>query len=171
MLKSHKTIIVFLLRALGIFLVWVFVYNFWLSGTDAIDSFLINLLIGMGSIILKLMGYAVFAGSDSIGITGTSGVVISPSCDGLSLFVLFAGFIIAFPGNARAKSLFIPAGILLIHLLNTLRIVALVLLVRYSPQLLAFNHSYTFTLLMYLCIFMMWLVWINRCSGTKNILK
>ncbi|HLP33030.1 MAG TPA: hypothetical protein VK202_06125, partial [Bacteroidia bacterium] len=48
-------------------------------------------------------------------------VGVGRACNALELFVLFAGFIIAFPGSVKHKFWFIPVGLVLIHFLNVIR--------------------------------------------------
>lgn len=164
--KKNKALIIFLLRATGIYLCWYILYNGWLYKNGVIDKFLINHLIAITSFVLKAMGFIVFTEGRLIGIIDSSGLIVNQPCDGLSLFVLFAGFIIAYPGKIRSKFIFIPLGLLIIDLVNIVRIIALVIIVKYSPQSLEFNHSYTFTLIMYMIIFLMWVWWIRK--GTKD---
>ena len=114
--QNHKLIIVFLLRALGIYLLWYILYNSWIYTNRGIDAFLIQHLIGSTSFILKTIGFSIFTKTDLIGIANSSGLIVSPPCDGLSLFVLFTGFIIAYPGRIKSKFVFIPIGLLAIIL-------------------------------------------------------
>ena len=111
------------------------------------------------------MGHLTFDAGKVVGISGTAGLLISPSCDGLNLMVLFAAFIGAFPGTIYSKFWFIPVGILIIDALNVLRIVILSLILLYKPSALSFNHSYTFTLIVYVVIFLLWIVWLKKYSS------
>lgn len=160
--QKNKALIVFLLRAAGIYLIWFIVYKGWLYKDGTIDHFLITHLIRITSFVLKTIGYTIFNEGRLIGIENSTGLIVSTSCDGFSLFMLFAGFIMAYPGSIRSKFIFIPIGLLIIDLLNIVRIITLVIIVKYSPQWLEFNHSYTFTLIMYMIIFFMWVVWIKK---------
>ncbi|MBC7864741.1 MAG: archaeosortase/exosortase family protein, partial [Bacteroidia bacterium] len=94
------------------------------------------------------------------------GVWIGYACNALSLFVLFSFFIISFPGNWLKKLWFIPVGILLVHLLNILRVFALVLIAHHHYDFLSFNHTYTFTILVYAFIFGLWMWWVNKYAKT-----
>jgi exosortase/archaeosortase family protein len=166
--QNHKLIIVFLLRALGIYLLWYILYNSLIYKNHSIDTFLIQHLIGATSFILKTIGFTIFTKTDLIGIVNSSGLIVSPPCDGLSLFVLFAGFIMAYPGRLKSKFVFIPIGLLIIDLINIIRIVSLVMIAKYSPKWLEFNHSYTFTLIMYVIIFFMWMWWVRGAKGESE---
>jgi len=107
----------------------------------------------------------------TIGIDGTHGLWIGDPCNGLTLFALFTGFIIAYPGPLKKKLWFIPVGIIAIHFINIIRIVALSLIVYYfpDPEVLDFNHTYTFTLLVYGFVFSLWYVWAGKLSGIDSM--
>jgi exosortase/archaeosortase family protein len=80
----------------------------------------------------------------------------------LALFALFSGFIISFPANWKEKLWFIPLGLLIIYISNLFRIVLLVLIKIHFPGSLNFNHKYTFTVLVYGIIFLLWMIWVNK---------
>ncbi|MBX7204283.1 MAG: exosortase family protein XrtF [Bacteroidia bacterium] len=95
-------------------------------------------------------------------------VGVGRGCNALELFVLFAGFIMAFPGAVKNKVWYIMAGIVLIHILNVCRVAALAVIQFKAPQYLDFNHRYTFTFLVYGVIFILWIIWVKRYSNTGN---
>ena len=67
------------------------------------------------------MSYTVFTGVDRvIGIDGSGGLWIGDNCNGIALFGLFSGFIIAFPGKWWKKIIYIPIGIVLIEFVNVI---------------------------------------------------
>lgn len=166
---SHqdKFISLYLLKGIGLYLLWYLIYDNWLLKDGWVDHFLINHLVGSTSFVLNLLGFTVFTYSDAVGIDGTHGVLIGAPCNGLSLFALFTGFIIIFPGKIIHKLLFISLGILIIHIFNILRLVGLSLVVLYDSESLEFNHKYTFTIIVYAVIFLMWIVWVNKFAIKK----
>ena len=89
-------------------------------------------------------------------------VGISDSCNGLVLFVTFAGFILAYPARFLYKSVYIPLGIVLIFFLNVFRIFCLAIIWIYYPEYLQFNHHYTFTFFVYMDIFLLWLGFVKK---------
>lgn len=95
-------------------------------------------------------------------------VLIEHGCNGLILMVLFAGFVVAFPGPWRTKLWFVPMGILAIYLINSLRVIGLAVNQMVSKSSFDFNHKYTFTILIYGAIFYFWMVWVNRYSGING---
>jgi exosortase/archaeosortase family protein len=92
-------------------------------------------------------------------VSGTPGVEIGAPCDGLSLFALFAVFIAFFPGPVRNKLWFVPLGIIFLHGVNISRVISLAVIQSKYPEWLAFNHDYTFTVLVYGVVFGLWVVW------------
>lgn len=166
--KKNKGLIIFLLRAAGIYLAWYIIYNGWLYKNGVIDKLLISHLVTTTSLVLKAMGFTVFTEGRLIGLVDSSGLIVNQPCDGLSLFVLFTGFIMAYPGKLGSKFIFIPIGLIIIDLVNIVRIIVLVIIVKYSPQSLEFNHSYTFTLIMYVIIFLMWVGWIRKGASERG---
>jgi exosortase family protein XrtF len=158
-------IIRFFLSVLAVYIGWYLLYNLWLHPEGTIDLFVIDITVAASKWILELLGYAVFTGSDRlIGIDGTGGLWIGDNCNGIALFALFTGFIIAYPGNWKRKLVFIPAGILLIELFNIFRVVSLAILDTHSRAWTEFNHTYTFTIVIYGLIFLLWMLWVNRVS-------
>jgi len=92
-------------------------------------------------------------------------VLIEHGCNGLILMILFAAFVIAFPGPAKEKLWYVPAGVVSIYLINSLRVIGLAVNHIVSKESFDFNHKYTFTILVYGAIFMFWMIWVNRFSG------
>lgn len=130
-----------------------------------VDMAVINSTLDISQIFLEWMGYSVIRlESRMIGIEGTPGLFLGDSCNGIALFALFSIFIIAFPGRITYKIIFIPAGIVLIHFLNVLRVIILAIIEIYSYEWTEFNHTYTFTIFIYVVIFMMWLLWVSKFS-------
>ena len=165
---QDKFISLFILKGIGLYLFWYIIYDNWLLKDGWVDHFLINHLVASTSFILKILGFTVFTYADAVGIDGTHGVLIGAPCNGLNLFALFAGFIIIFPGKIIQKLIFIPIGILIIHVINIFRLVALALVVLYKPESLEFNHKYTFTIVVYAFIFVMWIIWVNKFAIKKE---
>lgn len=167
-----QPLVQFFLKVFLLYLAWYIVYDLWLHPKQTVDIFVIDVTVAASKFILNLMGFNVFtSGSRLLGIDGTSGLWIGDACNGLVLFALFAGFIVAFPGKFKVKLLFIIAGVLALELINILRIVALALIQNYAPQLrpqdidwTEVNHTYTFTIIVYGLIFYLWMLWVNKYS-------
>jgi len=81
---------------------------------------------------------------------------IADGCNGLSLFVLFIGFIVAYPGKVYLKTMYAIIGIVSITFLNISRCAGLALVHNSYPYLTDFAHHYVFKMITYLAIFYMW---------------
>lgn len=169
---ADKALVRFLISALLIYILWYVVYTLWLHPWNKLDLMVINNLISSGSAILGFLNYDLieYPYNETVrtmGIDGSHGLWIGDPCNGITLFALFAGFILAYPGKIKWKLVFIPFGLITIHLLNIFRIVALSLITFYTPQYLNFNHTYTFTIIIYSYVFMLWYFWTTR-EGFRN---
>lgn len=157
-------VILFLLKALALYVIWYIAYEVWLHPTEIIDSWVIKVTLQASLALLHLMGYHTFSPYfKEIGIDGTNGLFMGDNCNSIDLFALFTGFIIAFPGVWKKKLWYIPLGIITIFLCNVIRVTLLAIIQKnYSTKALEFNHTYTFTVLVYLVIFMLWVYWIRK---------
>lgn len=156
----------FLLVAAGLYLLWFFGYERLLAPAGHLDEALSRNLAAAGSALLRLLGFA--TKPDAVQprlllMDGLPGVWVGDPCNGLVLYALFAGFVLALPGGGwRRKLAFIPAGIGVIYLLNVLRVAALALNHHYYRQSVEFNHHYTFTFVVYGAILLLWAWWVRR---------
>jgi exosortase family protein XrtF len=164
-----EPIVKFLFLGLILYVSWFALYEWWIHPVQWVDKAVVDNTLRTSQVILGWMGYVTeIMGDRMVRIQGTSGLFIGDSCNGISLFALFAIFILAFPGKTISKFFYIPAGIAVIHLLNIFRVIVLAIIETYSYAWTEFNHTYTFTLIIYACIFCMWLFWINRYSNAGS---
>ena len=169
--SQNKKPLLFILKMLGLFLMMYCIYEFIIIKYTNIDGYLIEVIIRQAGYLLELSGYKLLDPNplytSHIGIEGTSGVIVGNTCDGLSLFILFACFVFIFKGKLWFKLLYSVLGILIIHFFNVIRVYALALIVKYSPESLEFHHSYTFTLFIYTVIFILWILKVKLYSKYK----
>lgn len=164
----------FLISSSATYVVLYFIYEFVIKKYTFWDQVFIRVIINSTEPVLHAMGYKTFKvlGNDefqSIGIDGSNGVWVGAACNAVTLFFLFAVFIIAYPGQQKGKLWYVPLGIFTIHILNILRVTALAIIAFYKPDLLDFNHTYTFTFIIYGYIFLLWIIWVNKFAPqTKN---
>ena len=160
----------FVATASLLYILWYALYELWLHPQRSLELLVVDNLIFLCSGMLKFLGYqlitapVLYENIRTIGIDGTYGLFIADSCAGVPLFALFAGFIIAYPGAVKKKLIFIPLGIITIHLINALRIAGLCMVSFHTPEYLDFNHHYTFTVTVYAYIFLLWVIWVNKFS-------
>lgn len=170
--KGYRPFIQFLLVALSVYLLWSIINAFliipdgrtdkWLKLSEAsASSKLINLAGYESAVVEKKHQCELYQGGQKL-------VGISDSCDGLALMVLYAGFLLAYPGKVIPKLIFIPAGAFIIYVINILRIGGLAVISLHYPSALDFNHHYTFTFIVYGCVFLMWMAYVNRFGKTAG---
>jgi exosortase family protein XrtF len=160
----------FIFTAAFFYTLLFFVYQFVVKRYTFYDQKFISSIIQTTNYLLQLVGYQTFLSLNNhdfqvVGIDGSNGVWVGSNCNAITLFTLFSVFIIAYPGHQKNKWWFILLGIVCIHLLNIMRVMALVLIANYWPKYLNFNHTYTFTFLVYAFIFFLWVIWVNKFSS------
>ncbi len=166
-MKSKSTFqfifLVTLTYALGVLL-----YDFWLLPKTNFDEYLIQFLVQMSEPILRTLGYFVLPHGEgwinTIRIQGSNGVWISSNCDGFALIWVFTAVLIFLPGKWFGKLAYLIFGGLIIEIFNVLRIVSLALVEHHYPQSLAFNHDYTFTVLVYSVVVGLWFFWLKKAQ-------
>ena len=161
----------FTLRAVGLYLLWFFGYEQYLAVDGRLDVFLTHNIAITSAATLRLAGFDAVvpeAQPTLVLLDNSPAVSIWTACNGMVLYALFSGFVLAFPGSRRHKLWFIPVGIALIYSLNVLRISALCLNHHYFQQTVDFNHHYTFTFIVYGCIFLLWMWWATRLANSPS---
>lgn len=171
-IRQNKVLVGFLSRAGLIYLAWFLIYNTNQTIPFLLNRFLTTLVAKLSVLVLRVIdeGYTIgtyhlsdkmlensfTGGNTAVYLNGKTSVGIADTCNGLELFVLFAGYILAYPQRWKIKLLFIAGGIPLLMLLNILRIVALASIYEYLPNFFLFAHHYLFTATMYIGIFLIW---------------
>lgn len=172
----------FLIKGLIIFLVWKAIYSFFLLPDRVIDGPLTNMVGNHVVTLLNKMAHGepfnpreesksfIYEGEEA---SGTQTILyyedtplagIGDPCNGLEVFVLYLGFIIAFPSGWGRKLFFIPAGIALIYAANIARFIGLIWLIWYKPGMLEFAHDYLYKGVIYLMIFIIWIAFTRNLS-------
>lgn len=165
----QQPIVRFLLFFAGLYVLWFLVYDLWLHPEESLDEWIIQWTIYISEHVLQLFGYTIYTdGGRVIAVAGTSGLYVGDSCNSITLVALFSGFIIAWPGIIKRKIIYILLGSFFIFTLNVIRIMVLCILETYSRAYTEFNHTYTFTFLMYAFIFLLWYLWVEKYSGIKT---
>lgn len=168
-MKANKSIIIFLLKAIGLYLLWFLIYDLWIKRVGYIDILIVDNIVYFAAEILEGLGYMINVNHHKLGIhDGVANVFVGTGCNGLEMIALFAGFILIFSGSWKNKIWFIPLGIIILHFLNIIRVISLIFIGRYSLESLNFNHHYTFAIIMYCIVFGGWMIWVKYFSGIEN---
>lgn len=106
---------------------------------------------------------------DTIYFDGVGPFIITIECLAIKLLCVFAIFIIAFPGARWIYKLwYIPAGILIIHFVNIIRMIVLSYTIIYTDYF-NFMHSFVFRVIIYLTIIGLWLIWLRYFVDMKKL--
>lgn len=146
---------------------WYLLYEFLIHPWGRIDKAVIDNIMWLSGGMLEALGYTLlpepaFDNNRYLGIDGGSHLWIGDPCNGVSLFAVFTIFILAYPGPWKHKAWYIGAGVLSIHLINNLRVVALCIINKVDYSLLNFQHDYTFYVVVYGWVFLLWYLWVKR---------
>jgi exosortase/archaeosortase family protein len=156
--------LLFLLKLVGLYTLWhVFFPAAWLNG------FLTRHLAGVGVGGLRLFGLDAHRQATTLYVEEQPLLYIGDPCNGLDFFGLFACFVLAFPARPGAKLWFLPLGIFTIHLLNALRVVLLCLNYWYFRSSFDFNHKYTFVVVVYGAMLLLWMRWAKRYAPAAGV--
>ena len=177
LIKSYNKLHLFIRFGLNgsiLFVLWFVFYKFF-RNLNLIDYFyeeitfhITNINLYFSKAILTLFGYDVEIFGKTIKILGTDGVHLDRGCLGRNNIGLFAGFIIAYPGNIKSKTWYIPLGFFLFYVINTVRIIALAITVECCPENLDINHHIIFQYTVLGFMFLLWFVWIVWLRKKKN---
>ncbi|WP_158281531.1 archaeosortase/exosortase family protein [Sediminitomix flava] len=150
-----------------LYLLWQTTYIFWLKPAGHLDIWLTESVAVSSVYLLQLFGYDAYGVKNQVFLNQIPAVWIGHACNGLSLMVLFLGFIGSSPGKIISKVSYGLIGVLLIYASNALRVMILAINYVKSPLTFDFNHKYTYAIAVYLIIFCMWMIWTNYFSGVK----
>ena len=155
----------------SLYLGWYLLYDLVIHPWGVLDRALIDQLIRLSGAILRGLGETLIpepANAEmirTIGVEGGHLLWIGDPCNGLSIFAVFLIFLAAYPGPRLHKTWFALIGILSLHLITPLRTVVLCLVVKVDVVLLNFNHVYTFYVIVYGLVFLLWYLWVKRFAN------
>ena len=151
----------FILKALGVFILWYIVYELYLLPKGDLDEWVSLNIVAISNGIIQLLGYETWTMHRILGIHENAGIQLVDGCTGISAIGLFAGFILAYPGDWKKKVSFTLIGIGVIYIVNILRIVVLVITQNEWVEFFDFTHDYSTTTIFYVVIFIMWMIWVK----------
>jgi exosortase family protein XrtF len=157
----------FLAKAFGLYLLWNILYYGW-AENGIVDIWLSANVAQLATLLLNLIGYNATYSFSTMGagvaLDGNDALGIGHPCNGLVLYVLFTGFIVAYAGNWKLKAVIIPIGVALLYFINIIRCALLVINYNYHNQYFELNHKFTYTIIVYGIVFVFWMIWANRLS-------
>lgn len=119
-------------------------------------------------VVESLPGIGITRAGDTIYFEGGGGILINESCSAVKWFAHFLVLMLIFPGPWKHKLWFIPAGLVVTHLINIVRVAGLSVVYVTRPQGFDFFHDYVFRPLFYLVLFLMWVLWVEVFYGSAS---
>lgn len=173
-MKDQKTLLWFLAKVAVLYVIWLLLEGGPARPDGPWNWALTRFTSDVSVAVMQLMGFKIDyyllpeTQNTQLYVDGRSSIQIGPPCNGLVLMVIFAGFVLAYPGAWLRKLLFIPLGILGVYVINVIRVVLLCINYTYFPDTFQFNHEYTFIVVVYSFIFGLWMWWSNRWVKTPQ---
>lgn len=170
-IKELKPAIRFVGIFLGLYLGLNVIYGLWITSYGNAPDPATALVTRHTAAVLNVLGeettIAQKLASPSISVLKGLRTVISvyEGCNGINVMIVFVAFIAAFGGKAKSMAWFIPAGLVLIYVLNLVRVMALYYVAEHWEQYFYYVHKYAFTAFIYVFVFALWWVWIEKVSG------
>lgn len=147
---------------------WLLVYHLILKPSGIPDTQLSHLVQLCTTEVLSwiyndvhLIGPSIYSGNEYI-------ITITNPCNGLELHVLYIGFMMCIPTNAKRFWSFAIAGNIIILALNIARCTGLAIMNVHHSYLIDFAHHYAFKLALYAAIFYGWLLYAKKEKVTNE---
>lgn len=125
-------------------------------------------LISVSAALMRLFGYEVFTSDTTLHALNAGGINVVYSCLGFGVMSFFVAFVIAWPERSiKSKLLFIPAGLILIQVLNIARFILITLFWRTSALRSVVDHHILFNSILYVVLLATIYFWISRHDEFK----
>jgi len=169
----------FLKRALLIFIIWKLIYHLFLFNGRVIDKPLTDwstrgaeklmqvfypdakLMVKEECNISQELNNELFC-LDFLYMDGRKIVGVADPCNALELYVLYLGFLFAFPASFKRVFLFSIAGIFVIYFANIIRLAALASMNIHRVNAVDMAHHYVFKMIVYALIFGLWVLFTKK---------
>lgn len=175
LLKEFKPALIFLAKFLAIYFIGNILYGVYVESYDQAPDDVTRWVTAQTSWLLDKTGYhsayqdvpgmlkvAMKEGDDTV-------LHVFEGCNGLNVMIVFVAFLFAFGGPAKWLTVFLPSGLVIIHLFNLLRIGLLYHLAVNNSTHFYYYHKYFFTATLYLVVFGLWTVWVVCFNEKRNV--
>ena len=129
---------------------------------SCITAYYSQILVWLTDFQLHLLGFDTFVFSNHLGILGTQGVIFAFGCLGFRYLLFFMVFVLLQFGRYYHKIWYLPAGILLITWVNSVRAIIIVIGQYHQPTQTTLIHDVVTPVFMYPTILFLWIVWVSR---------
>jgi exosortase family protein XrtF len=177
--QNNKTVIIFLAKFFGTYLLLFLIYSFYLSknqntaGVFACAPITKN-VAEQSQYLLNLVGFETIIEqhtsemSIKLFINNVYVARVVEGCNSISIIILFIAFIVAFASGFKKTTLFILFGSLIIYFINIVRIAIIALAIYKYPVYENVLHTVIFPGIIYGITFLLWFIWIQKFSKLKR---
>lgn len=168
LLKDNRQAIYFLLIFVGLYVSLNTLYGtyitYWSPDPDPVTRWItyqVAFFLAWFDPDIHAMG---ISGSGNVAIDNASRrvLLVFEGCNGINVMIVFICFLIAYRRTLKLTVLFGLAGMVVIYVMNLGRVATLYFIAEAFPNYLYFFHKYLLTGVLYLAVFGMWMVWVNR---------
>jgi exosortase/archaeosortase family protein len=161
----------FVITSLVIFIFWQLAYDLYFLPNGGLDNFLSKSGITIGAFFLRLFGLLIETDDRIIRVVGSKAVEINNGCNGLQLFGLFSGFIIAYPSTIHLKIFLLISGSILLFFANSLRIAFFVYFNSIFPQYWEIAHDSSSYIFFYPIVLLFWYITISTSKEGSSLIS
>jgi exosortase/archaeosortase family protein len=154
------------LKAGGVYAAWLLIYDFVVLPDGRLDTWMSITSVKLAAAGLSFAGWEIETAGRFIACTGNRGIEIQNGCNGMDLLGLYAGFIIAYSGDAKKRLMFIAGGIGMLFIANVFRIAFFALSNLYFPQHWEPVHLYSSYIFFYPIVLTLWYLWTTVSDHT-----
>ncbi len=168
--KKLAATALFVIKVLLVYLLWKVMFwlfnregtwlnEVWISFTD---WFAYKTIQPAAFILRRVLGYQLAYNHRNIIIANTPGLFLANHCLGVSVCVIFTGFILAYKGRWQHKLWYIPVGIFLIYTINVARLTGLGVVESCCyEKFFVLAHTRVYLLMSYGMFFLLIVFWMN----------
>lgn len=178
-MQSNKTVIIFLIKFFGTYMLLFLIYSFYLSKNQKTAAVLAcapitKTVAEQSQFLLNSVGFNAEIEQHSsemsikLFINNTYVARVVEGCNAISIIILFIAFIVAFASGLKKTALYILFGSLVIYFINIVRIAVIALAIYKYPAYENVLHSIVFPGIIYGITFSLWFIWIQKFSKLKG---
>ena len=178
-MQSNKTVIIFLIKFFGVYVLLFLMYSLYLNKYQKNTDFyacspITEKVAEQTSYLLNVLGYnskiEQHQEEVSIKLYIHNKIVarIIEGCNSASIIILFISFIVAFSSNFKDTALYILFGSLVIYFVNIVRIVIIAIALYKYPHYEKILHDVFFPTVIYGTTFLLWIFWVRTFSKLKE---
>lgn len=175
LIREFKPALIFLGKFLAIYFAGNILYGLYIESCGDYADAVTHSVTAQTSWVLNVVGYEStyreVDGMPKVALMDAGDIVlyVFEGCNGINVMIVFVAFLFAFGGSLKAFLFFLPAGLLIIHLVNLIRISFLFYLAQTNATQFYYYHKYLFTATLYAVVFGLWYIWLAGLNGKRNL--